>query len=576
MVKRNRMEKGLRNEETGAVRKEWGGKIPIALVFPNLYRVAISNLGFQIIYQILNQNDDVVCERVFLPEAGSAPGPIRSWESRRSLLDFELIAVSLPYENDYLNLFQLLKSASLPFFSRERGDSYPLLLGGGLALTLNPEPLAEVLDLVVVGEGETPLRKIMEIYRSIRGMPRAEILKSLARVEGVYVPSGYFFSPAGREPLPDFPARVRRQFTFPLTESPGHSAILTSRMEFGRSVLIEPIRGCGRRCRFCAAGYHYLPPRSRPLDRISGLSLAQKEKARVGLLGAALADYPEFSLLLEKINQAQVKITLSSLHGEELTDVDLACLARGQARTLTLAPESGSERLRLSVNKTSTDEQYLDAARRMVAFGIPHLRLYFLYGLPGEVPADLRAIGDFVEKIQQQRRKESRKVPGRLTVCLAPFVPKPATPFQWAEMESGRVLKQKREEIIRSLRPVPQVLIRTESVSQARLEAYLGRADRQMGKILEGRTFPEIKRLALGDDVPWLQPSPDPEISFPWDVVDSGVTRDFLWQEWQNSRLGVTTSPCPPRSEPASGEGRAPACSRCGVCAIFSEKNHDM
>ena len=570
------MEKGPRIEETGAVRKEWGGKIPIALVYPNLYRVAISNLGFQIIYQILNQNDDVVCERVFLPEAGSSPGQIRSWESRRSLLDFELIAVSLPYENDYLNLFQLLKSARMPFFSRERSDSYPLLLGGGLALTLNPEPLAEVLDLVVVGEGETPLRKLLETYRLVRGASRAEILKSLARIEGFYVPRGYFSSPAGREPLPDFPARIKRQFTFPLTEYPGHSAILTSRMEFGRSVLIEPIRGCGRMCRFCAAGYHYLPPRSRPVDRISGLTLAQREKARVGLLGAALADYPEFSLLLEKINQAQLKIKLSSLHGEELTDDDLARLSRGQARTLTLAPESGSERLRLSLNKTSTDEQYLEAARKMVAFGIPHLRLYFLYGLPGEIPSDLRAIGDFVEKIQKRRRKESQKVPGRLTVCLAPFVPKPATPFQWAGMESGRVLKQKRGEIIRSLRLVPQVLIRTESIIQARLEAFFGRSDRQMGKILEGRTFPEIKRLALGDDIPWLQPPPDPGISFPWDIVDSGVTRGFLWQEWQNSRRGITTSPCSPRAEPASGEGRAPTCSRCGVCSIFSEKKNEM
>jgi len=576
MVKKVRRKKYPGIEETGSVKKEWGGKIPIALVFPNLYRVAISNLGFQIIYQILNQSDDLVCERVFLPEGGSPPLRVRSWESQRPLLDFELIAFSLPYENDYLNLMQLLKGAQIPFFSRERGDSYPLLLGGGLALTLNPEPLAEVMDLVVVGEGENPLLELLEIYRSVRWTDRAEVLRSLARVEGVYVPGGYFPTPGGLEPHPGFPPRVKRRITLPLAEYPGHGSILTAQAEFGKSVLIEPIRGCGRMCRFCAAGYHYLPPRIRPLAKISGIELAQKERARVGLLGAALSDHPEFSRLLEEINQARLKITLSSLHGEELKDSDLANLSRGQVRLLTLAPETGSERLRLSLNKTSTDEQYLEAARKMVSFGIPSLRLYFLYGLPGETPADLPALGDFMEKIQKRRRKEARRFAGRLTVCLAPFVPKPATPFQWAVMESARGLQQKQEEMIRCLRSVPGVFIRTEPITQARLEAFFGRADRQMAKILANNSFPEIKRSALAEEIPWLQPARDPGISFPWDIVDSRVSRGFLWREWQNSQRGIPTKPCPPRAESLAAEGISPDCSRCGICSLASEQKNEM
>lgn len=556
--------------EEGAVRKDWGGKISVALVYPNAYRLGMSNLGYQIIYSLLNEQEDVVCERIFLPGPPDGPGKVRSLESRRTLSDFEVVAVSLPYENDFLNLFSILHQARVPAFARERGKGHPLLVGGGLALTMNPEPLADVFDLIVIGEGEDTLLEFLDEYRSSRGADRKDVLKALARIEGIYVPSAYRRTVWGLEPFSGYPERVKRRHTVSLHRFPGFSQVVTPRMEFGRTVLIEPIRGCGRMCRFCAAGYHYLPPRNRSLSHISGIERARQAAARIGILGAALSDFPHLSELFELISRSRIKMSLSSIHGEDLERSDLDRLVEGQVKTLTLAPETGSEELRYSLNKTCSHRQYLDASERIVSAGVPHLRLYFLFGLPGETDMDLRAAGDLVSRVQSRRRKAARTVMGQLTVCLAPFVPKPATPFQWAAIEPAKELKRKRQVMVDSLKSVPGVRIRTGSIPAARLEAFLGLAPREVGEMLSVGSPAEVKKISLAQEVSWMNPGPDPDRAFPWEIVDSGVDRVFLWGEWEGSRKRRPSREDPGKFGGQAGRDRCrglyPDCPDCGVC----------
>jgi len=557
-------------EEEGAVRKDWGGKITFALVYPNTYRLGMSNLGYQTIYSLLNDQEDVVCERVFLPDPPDGSGKVRSLESRRTLSDFEVVAVSLPYENDFLNLFSILQRARVPALARERGKEHPLLVGGGLSLTMNPEPLADIFDLIVIGEGEDTLLEFLDEYRSSRGADRKDVLKALARIEGIYVPSAYRRAVRGLEPFPGYPERVKRRYTASLHRFPGFSPVVTPKMEFGRTVLIEPIRGCGRMCRFCAAGYHYLPPRNRSLAQIPGVERARQAAARVGILGAALTDFPHLSELFELVSSSRVKMSISSIHGEDLGSSDLDRLAEGQVKTLTLAPETGSEELRYSLNKICSHQQYLDASERIVSAGIPHLRLYFLFGLPGETDRDLRAAGDLVARIQSRRKKAARTVLGRLTVCLAPFVPKPATPFQWAAIESAEELKRRRRVMIDSLGSVPGVRIRTESIPAARLEAFLGLAPREAGERISFGSPAELKKVSLSQEASWMNPGPDPDRTFPWEIVDSGVDRTFLWKEWEASRQRRLPSEEPGKSGGQAGRdrcrGQYPDCPDCGVC----------
>src|SRR3989454_856112 len=361
---------GLLAQEQGAVRKDWGGKIAFALVYPNTYAVGMSNLGFQTIYRHLNALPDVVCERVFLPdpedieELRRTEGVPISLESFRPLSDFHMVGFSVTYEGDYVNMLRLLALAGIPFRAGDRRPHDPLVLMGGVCAFSNPEPVAPFMDLIVVGEGEELVGELIAAYRDGYD-DRDRLLDTLAAIEGVYVPSRYEVSytldgTVGEVlALDAAPAIVtkRRLRNVDAFETVG--GVKTPNAEYGHMALLEVGKGCGRGCRFCLEGQVYRPVRHRSVDalRETVARMAESGEKRVGLVGACVSDYPWIGELLKIVEDNGLELSISSIRADSLTDDLVAALARGGHRTLTIAPEAGTERLRRAIRKAITDEQ---------------------------------------------------------------------------------------------------------------------------------------------------------------------------------------------------------------------------
>lgn len=557
--------------ETGCQANPWGGRLSVALVYPNTYHQAMSNLGFLSIYQLLNSRSETLCERFFLPEPEDLAEhrktgyPLFSLESGRPLQDFDVVAFSVSFENDYLHLPTLFELGRVPLFAAERTANDPLLLCGGVCAFLNPEPLAEIMDLFAIGEGEVILPELLATL--IQGGERAELLKRLAKLPGIYVPSRYQLSYhpdgtlAAQSPLGDAPAAVKRQWLADLDTAPSRSFIQTEATEFGDMALTEVSRGCSRGCRFCAAGYIYLPPRERSLENLLGQvesGLCQRRK--VGLVGAAVSDYPRIAELNQAILDRGGQISVASLRIDALSAAEVAALQASGHRTVALAPEAGSQRMRDLINKNLDAQQILQAVGLLAEGGIPNLKLYFLIGLPTETAADIDELLELVGRIRALWVEEGRKRGrlGTITLSVNPFIPKPFTPFQWAGMEPEKSLSAKVKQIRSGIARLGNTEVFFESLRSAQLQALLSRGDRRLGRLL-----PELaagKNLKAG--CRGLGLSPDFYITrergadelLPWEVIDSGVSREYLWREYQRGLAGQRTPPC------------QPGCQRCGVC----------
>jgi len=522
--------------EEGTVRKDWGGRIPIVLLFPNRYQVAMSNLGFQTLYGLLNAEGDVVCERATWE---GAEFPLLSLESQRPLSAFPVWAFSVPFETDYIHLVDIIRRAGLPLWAAERGPDDPLLLAGGVALSSNPEPVAPFLDAIVVGEAEPVLGALLEVLRGSRR--RDEALRTLARLPGVYVPT----MPEGRPVARQW----ARDLAFPTT-----SVVLTRDTEFGDAFLIEIARGCGYGCRFCLAGHLTRPPRFRPLEQLRPLVAAGlRHRRRVGLVGAAVSDHPELAGIVAAVREMGGGFTLASLRADQVSPTLLEGLRSSGTQTLTLAPEVASRRLVGAVSKGFGAQEMLEAVGMARAAGLRRLKLYFMVGLPGETREDVQAIVPLVQEAH------GRLGGGHVSVSVAPFVPKPHTPFQWAAMAEAQVLQERLRLLREHLRPLG-VAVEAESVPWSRVQGVLARGDRRLAKALE-RMQPTLAgwRQALAaeglTEEEYLRQRA-PEEVFPWEVVAPGVTRDYLWGEWERAREGRPGRLCP------VGE----RCTRCGVC----------
>jgi radical SAM superfamily enzyme YgiQ (UPF0313 family) len=571
---KEKMDRLLAQEE-GAVHKDWGGRVAFALVYPNTYAVGMSNLGFQTIYRHLNALPDVVCERVFLPDPEDLPEyqrtatPPLSLESKRPLSDFDLVGFSITYEGDYIHTLRLLRMAGIPFDPAARRPEDPIVCMGGVCAFANPEPIAPFMDFVVVGEGEEIVGEIVTAYRdSFGGTPwserRREVLwDRLQSVPGIYLPHRYTVgyhddgTIASVHPTHGGPAVVVKRRLKQVDAFQTVSQLRTPNAEYGHLALLEVGKGCGRGCRFCLEGEIYRPVRHRSLDalRASVKEIAQHSK-RVGLVGACVSDYPWIGGLLQIIEEEGLELSISSLRADSLTEDLVASLQRGGHRTLTIAPEAGTERLRRVIRKNISDEQLYAACGLVRAHGIPNLKCYFMIGQPTETDEDVLAIPDLAIRLLERLRIRSKDGQpfGRLTLSISSYVPKPWTPFQWEPFDRTAALEGKLQTIKAGVRRHANIRVLHENPREAFLQALLARGDRRVAGLLErAAELDGDWRTALrewdGDADFYTHRRRALDETLPWDHFEVGVKKAGLVREHERAGLLPTVE--------ASAPGRA-------------------
>lgn len=546
--------------EEGVVRKDWGGRVSVALVYPNTYAVGMSNLGFQTIYTHLNLLDDVVCERVFFPdpedldEHRRTSTPPLSIESLRPLRDFDLVGFSVTYEGDYINAVRLLDMAGIPVRAAARGPGDPVVMMGGVCAFSNPEPVAPFMDFVVVGEGEEVVGEIVAAYQaSLDPGPGAVRDRFLARVgvlAGVYVPGEFSVRYAADGSLeamerrdPSRPATITKRRLAEVNRVETRSTLRSARAEYGHMDLLEVGKGCGRGCRFCLEGQVYRPVRHRSLEALrESVARIARQSGRIGLVGACVSDYPWIGELMKILEEHGVEVSISSLRADSLTEDLVAALRRGGHRTLTMAPEAGTERLRRVVRKAITDEQLYDACRLLRRHSIPNLKCYFMIGLPTETLEDVEAIPDLAARLLDRLQvpgPDGRPF-GKLTLSVSSFVPKPWTPFQWAPFDDVRALEAKLDIIKRGARRLSTVRVFHENPREAGLQALLARGDRRVADLIErsARNDGDWRRALRewdGDVAGYTQRPRAVTETLPWDHLDVGVRRPGLIREWERA-----------------------------------------
>ena len=483
--------------ESGAVNRNRGGRLSCCLVYPNRYHAAMSNLGFQSVYAMMNDCPEVVCDRAFLPdrdelaELERGGGTLLSLESQRPLSSFDLIAFSVSFESDYLNLPVIFRLSGIQPLAAERSPLQPLVLAGGAALFLTPEPIAPFLDLVCVGEAEPVLPGLLELLKK-GAQSRSDLLREAASLPGVYVPSLYqalYDGPrlVSFDPLPGAPPRVRRVWDPDIDSHPSVTQIHTEATEFSGMHLVELARGCPRGCRFCAAGFIYLPYRSRSLEQVRNEVLkGVAEGRKVGLVGAAVSDYPGIGQLCQEIVAAGGKFSVSSFRIDHLDGAMIEALKASGQKTVSLAPEGGSQRLRDLIKKGIDEEQILAACEMLISHDILNLKLYFIIGLPTETLEDLDELVALVARIRERVVAAARanKRLGEIQLSVNPFIPKPFTPFQWCAMEDIKSLEKKWKFLQKELGRLSNIKLQMESPREAYQQALFSRGDRRLAPLL--------------------------------------------------------------------------------------------
>jgi radical SAM superfamily enzyme YgiQ (UPF0313 family) len=553
------------SKETGYITKPHADRLRVALAFPNTYWVGMSNLGFQTVYRLFNSQHDVVCERVFLPpkqelsDLVSSRAPLLTLESQSPVGDFDVFAFSVSFEWDYVNVLTLLRLAGIPIHAAERTERHPLIVVGGAVTFVNPEPLAPFADVIAAGEGEVLVPVLDRAFRE--SSDRRELLRALSRERGFYIPS--FFEPqygsdgslAGYSATADAPdASVPvRKAALKTTDAvdPPATSIFTPDTEFGSRFLVEVVRGCANLCRFCWAGYNYLPVRAFPTDRILQLAeQARRYANRAGLVSIALCDHPDIERILARLHEMGYGISPASLRLDDLTEQIVSILRASGEKTITIAPETGSDRLRRVINKTVTNDEILDRADLIFASGIENLKLYYMIGLPTETDEDLVAIRDLTLQLRDSMLKHARPrgAVGRIIGSVNPLIPKPGTAYQWLPMEADAVVDRKIKRLRALTAGIDNVYFNIKSERHSYYQALLSLGDRRVASVVaaaerNGQNWRAAVAETGVDADFFIFRDRSTDAVLPWDIIDGGMKSSFFHAEYEKALREEWTLP---------------------------------
>ena len=554
----------LLSREVGYVRKPHGGKLRVALAFPNTYFVGMSNLGFQTVYKLFNAEDDIVCERVFLPPKTELSAqlasrePLVTIESQTPVSEFDIFAFSVSFEWDYTNVLTMLRLAGIPPRADARTHHDPMILIGGAVTFVNPEPLAPFADVIAAGEGEALIPSLLHGFKS--ATDRDDLLRRLAAERGFYVPSFYDVTYAANGTIDAFVPRqgtgappVVKKAALKTTEAvdPPATTIFTPETEFGSRFLVEVVRGCANLCRFCWAGYNYLPVRAFPKERI--LQLAERARpysGKAGLVSIALCDHPEIEEILTRLVDMGYSISPASLRLDDLTPTIIGLLRQSGEKTITIAPETGSDRLRRVINKTITNDEILSAAEMIFSSGIENLKLYFMIGLPTETEDDLVAIRDLTLKLRDTMMKHARGrgQVGRIVGSVNPLVPKPGTAYQWLPMEDDRSIERKIKRMRSLMADIDNVYFNIKSERHSFYQALLSLGDRRVAPAIEaaerngGNWRAAVAETGVDADFFVFRDRTNDAV-LPWDIIDGGMKDTFFRSEFDKALREEWTLP---------------------------------
>ena len=554
------------------MRKPHGGRLRVALAFPNTYFVGMSNLGFQTVYSLFNAEDGIVCERTFLPpksevEVLRASGAgLVTLESQTPVREFDIFALSVSFEWDYTNVLTLLRLAGIPLRAADRTLHDPIVMIGGAVTFVNPEPLAPFADIIAAGEGEALIPPLVHTFRE--ATDRSDMLRRLVNERGFYVPAFYDVTYAADGTIEQFVTRdgtaappVVRKAALRATDAvdPPATRIFTPETEFGSRFLVEVVRGCANLCRFCWAGYNYLPVRAFPKDRILELAKqARPHSNRVGLVSIALCDHPQIEEILTELVEMGYSISPASLRLDDLTPTILRLLRQSGERTITIAPETGSDRLRRVINKTMTNDEILAAADSIFSTGFENLKLYFMLGIPTETDDDLVAIRDLTQQLREIMLTHARPrgQVGRIVASVNPLVPKPATAYQWLPMEDDASIERKIKRMRSLTADIDNVYFNIKSERHSFYQALLSLGDRRVAPAIEaaerngGNWRAAVKEAGIDADFYVFRDRSRDRV-LPWDIIDGGMKDTFFRSEAEKALRAEWTLPAKRQKENA-------------------------